>query len=102
MSLTFCLWGKLNSYKNVSYYCLSLSGIKHQDVKQRPSSAVRNCTSINVPNHRQATDLTSLENDVLKKKAKNVEKVKNLLDSKSGVSEKLKEELISVSSYICH
>ena len=48
--------------------------------------------------HRTLTDFNSLDDNgsLIKDKKQNVEKVKDLLDSKSGVSDSMKDELISV------
>ena len=68
--------------------------------KPPAAAATKNVRRNSIPNRNCTTDLTSLEsNDVDKKNETNVEKVKNLLDSKSGgVSEDLKEDLIAVSA----
>lgn len=66
--------------------------------KPPPPAATKNVRCNSIPNRNCTTDLGSLESDdVDEKNEKNVEKVKNLLDSKSGVSEDLKENLIAVS-----
>ena len=68
-------------------------------MQQQPRPLMHPVKSSNsVSNRPKPTDLTSLENSETRKNEKNLEKsVENLLDSKSGVSEDLKEELISVS-----